>query len=126
MATYDFYMRRGVSPIAVAGFSAATCLVLALVLVGFTAADGFSGGGCQGHGVGRSYHQSFSAFPLGTECDYFQRSTGETSTAVVVPWSPISWLVPALLASALAFLSLGILGRLLHRRSDADISGLEV
>jgi hypothetical protein len=100
---------------AVAGFGAVTCLVLALVLLGFTAANGFAGDGCQGHGAGRSYHQSFSAFPVGTRCDYFQRATGETSSAVVVPWSPISWLGPTLIFSAFAFAFLGLLGRLLHR-----------
>lgn len=100
---------------AVAGFSAVTCLVLALVLVGFTAANGFGGDGCQARGAGRSYHQSFSAFPVGTKCDYFERATGETSSRVVVPWSPIPWLVPALIVSAFAFAFLGLLGRLLHR-----------
>lgn len=100
---------------AVAGFSAVTCLLLALVLVGVTAGFGITGDGCQGREAGRSYHQSFSAFPIGTKCDYFRRSTGQTSSTVVVPWSPISWLVPALLLSAFAFAFLGFVARLLHR-----------
>ncbi len=104
---------------AVAGFSAALCLLLALALVGFAAASGLAGDGCQGHGAGRSYHQSFSMVPTGTDCDYFQRSTGETSSALVVPWAPITWLVPTLILSAIAFLSMGILGRMLHRHGDA-------
>jgi hypothetical protein len=105
---------------AVAGFSAAVCLLLALALAGFTAATGLVGDGCQGHGAGRSYHQSFSLLPTGTACDYFQRSTGETSSALVAPWSPIVWLVPTLILSAIAFLTIGILGRLLHRHGDVD------
>ena len=105
---------------AVAGFCAALCLFLALALAGFSAASGLAGDGCQGHGIGRSYHQSFSLAPTGTHCDYFERSTGETSNAVVVPWSPIAWLVPTLILSAIAFLTMGILGRLLHRHGDAD------
>jgi hypothetical protein len=105
---------------AVAGFSAAVCLLVALALAGFAAATGLVGDGCQGHGVGRSYHQSFSLMPTGTVCDYFQRSTGETSSALVAPWAPITWLVPALILSAIAFLTTGVLGRLLHRHSDAD------
>ena len=103
---------------AVAGFAAALCLLLALALTGFVAANGLAGDGCQGHGVGRSYHQSFSLVPTGTECDYFQRSTGETSSTTVVPWAPIAWLVPSLILSAIAFLTMGILGRLLHRHGD--------
>ncbi len=102
-----------------AGFSAALCLLLALALVGASAANGLAGDGCQGHGAGRPYHQSFSLVPTGTDCDYFQRSTGETSTEYVVPWAPIAWLVPTLLLSAIAFLTMGILGRLLHRHAEA-------
>ena len=105
---------------AVAGLSAAVCVLLALSLAGFSAASGLAGDGCQGHGVGRSYHQSFSLVPTGTICDYFQRSTGETSSAVVAPWAPIAWLVPTLILSAIAFLTMGILGRLLHRQGDAE------
>ncbi len=113
-------MRRGLSPLAVAGFSAALCLLLALGLAGFAAASGLAGDGCQGHGLGRSYHQSFSLMPMGTACDYFQRSTGETSTELVVPWAPIAWLVPTLILSAMAFLTIGVLGQLLHRHADAE------
>jgi hypothetical protein len=112
-------MRRGVSPLAVAGFSAAVCLLLVLALIGYSAAAGLAGDGCQGHGVGRSYHQSFSLVPTGTDCDFFQRSTGETSSALVVPWAPITWLVPTLILSAIAFLTMGVLGRLLHRQGSA-------
>jgi hypothetical protein len=105
---------------AVAGLCAAACLLLALALVGFTAATGLVGDGCQGHGLGRSYHQSFSLLPTGTTCDYFHRSTGETSSALVAPWAPIAWLVPTLILSAIAFLTIGVLGRLLHRHGDPD------
>ncbi|MFN8159661.1 MAG: hypothetical protein U0R52_01260 [Solirubrobacterales bacterium] len=106
-----------------AGFSATTCLVLAILLLGFTAADGLAGDGCIGKGAGRNYDQSFSAFPVGTRCEYFQPYTGKTSSGVVVPWGPISWLVPALLFGAFAFAFLGVLGRLLHRPSGVGSYG---
>ena len=99
----------------VAAFSSVACLIGALVLLGFTAASGLAGDGCIGKGAGRPYDHSISAIPVGTKCEYFQPATGETSSAVVVPWEPISWLVPALLFGAFSFAFLGVLGRLLHR-----------
>ena len=37
-----------------------------------------------------------------------------------MPWAPIAWLVPTLILSAMAFLTIGVLGQLLHRHADAE------